>query len=611
MRSRARHLSRRWRRALVWPTAIGLLVASVGPIVVLGAVLIRAQARALTDQAMVQLDTLADARLGHIEQFNASVKDKLALIVSRTQMREDIATIQAGEATPAVELRLRRILDDATNATDGLHAIAITDLNGELVATTTARSARMRPSIETMLSDLEDGTTSSRIVVDPHVGAHWWVAALLEHEGVPIGVALIDMAPPDLARTDDPTRGDIGPLGAVTCVFHRGEGDEPSTLAATPGHFDRCDGYALPVAGDSTKALATIALRGDDASFVDAVDGRGVEVMAATRHHDAFGLGLLVAVEREALLAPVAAGTRVTIVTTAGVAALAVVVALLAARAITRPIRSLRDTAREVQQGGEAYADTTAPGELGELADAFNAMTATIQRDKDELEHRYADLEVLTHAMAHDLRSPLATVRGLLDTIEQGRVADESQRRELLRRGVAATDRVQRLLDGLIALLRTTGQPLEMRRVVLDEIVADAVAQLELTDVAFWEDLGDVAGDGVLLTQVLLNLLENAAKYHPAGVPVCIEVSTVHGDDGLVTVHVDDGGRGIPVADRERVLGSFVRGGASGQGHGSGLGLSIVSRVVERHGGTVRISDSPLGGARVTFTVRGTAEPHA
>ncbi len=587
----------------MWPTAIGLLVASVGPIVVLGAILIRAQARALTEQAMVQLDTLADARLGHVDQFNESVKDKLALIVSRTQMREDIATILAGEAAPSVELRLRRILDDATNATDGLHAVVITDLDGELVATTTARSMRMRPSIETMLGDLDDEAATSRIVVDPDFGAHWWVAALLEHEGAPIAVALIDMAPPNLVRADDPTGGDIGRLGAVTCVFHRDEGAEPVTLVATPGHVDQCAGYTLPVAGDRVKALAAVALRGEDTSFVDAVDGRGVEVMAATRHHDGFDLGLLVAVERDELLAPVEAGSRVMMVTTAGVAAIAVVVALLAARALTRPIRSLRDTAREVQQGGEAYADTAAPGELGELAAAFNAMTATIQRDKAELEHRYADLEVLTHAMAHDLRSPLATARGLLETLEQGRVTDEAQRRELLQRGLAATDRVQRLLDGLIALLRTTGQPLEMRRVELDEVVADAVLQLGLADVASWDELGAAEGDGVLLTQVLFNLLENAAKYHAADVLVRIHVSAEDVGDGLVAVHVDDAGSGIPVADRERVLGSFERGGASGEGHGSGLGLSIVSRVVERHGGDVHISDSPLGGARVTFTL--------
>ncbi len=103
-----------------------------------------------------------------------------------------------------------------------------------------------------------------------------------------------------------------------------------------------------------------------------------------------------------------------------------------------------------------------------------------------------------------------------------------------------------------------------------------------------------VLGDGDSLARAVANLLSNADKYSPAGAPIAVEV-------GPAGVSVDDAGPGIPAEERELVFERFYRRDEDRSKPGSGLGLSIVAGIVEQHGGTVAVGDSPLGGARFSF----------
>jgi two-component system OmpR family sensor kinase/two-component system sensor histidine kinase QseC len=106
-----------------------------------------------------------------------------------------------------------------------------------------------------------------------------------------------------------------------------------------------------------------------------------------------------------------------------------------------------------------------------------------------------------------------------------------------------------------------------------------------------------VPGDPAALLALLRNLVDNALRYGPDGTRVRVQV----GRDGLaVRLQVDDDGPGIPAAERERVFQRFVRGAGGSAEAGSGLGLAIVRQVAERHGATLALTDSPLGGLRVT-----------
>ena len=117
--------------------------------------------------------------------------------------------------------------------------------------------------------------------------------------------------------------------------------------------------------------------------------------------------------------------------------------------------------------------------------------------------------------------------------------------------------------------------------------------------VAMQADPVTVLGDADSLGRAVANLLDNAHKYSPAGAPIGVEV----GPDG---VFVDDAGSGIPTGERALVVDRFYRSPEHRSEPGSGLGLSIVAGIVEQHDGVVRVGESPLGGARVGFSL-----PHA
>ncbi len=302
--------------------------------------------------------------------------------------------------------------------------------------------------------------------------------------------------------------------------------------------------------------------------------------------------------------------TRNLVAASLAVGVLAVLLAALAARWVTGPVRSLEAAVRSLALGAqEVPADATAPGELGELAAAFNSMAtsvgerqAALERDRADLEQRYADLELLTHAMAHDLAGPLTGIRGVFDLMASGRTADDAQRELLVERGGAAAQRLEHLIDDLLVLIRAIGTPLQLRPVDLEDLVDTASEQLGLEGVMTRTPLPTIAGDQALLDHVVTNLLANAASYHQPGEPPRIEVTAQrHGDH--VELCIDDAGPGIPEEERAASLEPFFRGAASGTRRGSGLGLPIAARVAARHGGSLRITDSPLGGARIVVSL--------
>jgi two-component system OmpR family sensor kinase/two-component system sensor histidine kinase QseC len=204
---------------------------------------------------------------------------------------------------------------------------------------------------------------------------------------------------------------------------------------------------------------------------------------------------------------------------------------------------------------------------------------------------------------AHELRSPLTALKLQLQLLR--RAPDDAAREEALAALSAGIERATRLVEQLLALARSEpGAPaVEMLPLDLSEAVRQAMAdavplalargvELEL----FANDSVQVRGDRTSLTALVRNLVDNAVRYSPKGARVELRVLV---DQGSPTIHVDDAGPGIPPSERERVFDRFYR-RASNDEQGSGLGLAIVKGVAARHGAQVSLSDSPLGGLRVS-----------
>jgi signal transduction histidine kinase len=201
---------------------------------------------------------------------------------------------------------------------------------------------------------------------------------------------------------------------------------------------------------------------------------------------------------------------------------------------------------------------------------------------------------------SHELRTPLTRMRAELeaDELDPGRADPAATRRSQLDE-IAA---LQRLIEDLLVLARSDARAVDRRldAVDLDDIVLEEARAVPGADVDLARvSAAQVGGDAEELRRVVRNLLDNAGRHATARVSVALAER-----DGHAVLTVDDDGPGVPAGKRRDVFDRFTRLDESRTGGGhAGLGLAIVADVVDRHGGTVTIDDSPLGGARFVVTL--------
>lgn len=209
----------------------------------------------------------------------------------------------------------------------------------------------------------------------------------------------------------------------------------------------------------------------------------------------------------------------------------------------------------------------------------------------------------LLSSVSHDLRTPLATIAGASSSLLESNQLDAETQRQLLETLVDEANRLCRLLENILQMSRLDSGHVTANQQwqVLEEVVGSALrrVQNELSEREVSVDLPDdlplVFMDGLLVEQVLVNLLENAARYTPTGTPIQI-VATL--EPKWLRLGVADQGPGLPQGDAERVFDKFYRGSLAGDtGRGSGLGLAICRAIAKVHGGTITAHNRPTGGA--------------
>jgi two-component system sensor histidine kinase KdpD len=190
----------------------------------------------------------------------------------------------------------------------------------------------------------------------------------------------------------------------------------------------------------------------------------------------------------------------------------------------------------------------------------------------------------------------------------------DRDRTELARAIHAEAQRMTGLIDNVLDMARLQSGAASLNRQwhPLEELVGATIKRLERTlaghrvQTHIPPDLPLVNVDGVLIGQLLANLLENAAKYTPRGTTISISAET--GQDEIV-VSVADEGPGLPPGEEERIFDKFHRAAPEGPQSGVGLGLSICKAIVQAHGGTIAAENLPAGGAVFRFTLPLVGEP--
>ena len=287
----------------------------------------------------------------------------------------------------------------------------------------------------------------------------------------------------------------------------------------------------------------------------------------------------------------------------AGIAVAVLCLSGLLSRVLTRKISQLLTAIARVREGAYSHrAEVKGRDEIAQLAEEFNSLTDRLQTTETARRRFVSDA-------SHELKTPLAAIRLLTDSILQTKNIDPATAREFVADIGAEAERLSRITEDLLRLTRLDSGVLEPPTVVdvlpvLEQVMRmmSLVAQEKGTDLTYRaEGTCTVLASRDEIHQVIYNLTDNAVKYTPPGSTV--QVSLLHQGDQVV-LRVEDNGPGIPEGDLPRIFERFYRvdKARSRAAGGTGLGLAIVSDTVSKRGGTVEAANRPGGGA--VFTVR-------
>ena len=251
------------------------------------------------------------------------------------------------------------------------------------------------------------------------------------------------------------------------------------------------------------------------------------------------------------------------------------------------------------------------PGPDDEIARVVRTLNRMIER----LEDSFAQLEQFTANVSHELRTPLTILQGEMEILLQQQ-RDPEEYRTVIESNLEEIRRVSKTVETLFMLARIDHQELTLEREHVDLIPLLEVTAAEIAPRAAERGVRidcdlratlPIIGDGVMLAQVFLNLLENAIKYNRMHGRVILRLQEKPGE---VRIDVTDTGIGIPAEEKERIFDRFYRVDKqfSRQQGGAGLGLSLARQIVELHGGTITVQSTPGKGSTFSIVLPGMSQ---
>jgi two-component system sensor histidine kinase ChvG len=400
--------------------------------------------------------------------------------------------------------------------------------------------------------------------------------------------------------------------GAVVADSHREgppEGAEPSPPSMLPsevgsGTRSRGDDYGAPRWPDVPQREEVKGALGGTRSTITRVRGRAPEVLLFLAEPIRVGgrVDGVVYVTRSTQpvlveLYKIRAGLLQVLAVAVAVTG---AITLLLAWSISRPLVRLSRAAQRVAAGELAVeVPVTGSGEIRELGAAFATM-------KERLVARLRFASDFTADVAHELKSPLTSIRGAAEILNEAGFEDEDARKRFLRNIALDVERLDRLVSRLLLLGRIEASQLPMEPVDLERLARRVAERSASVDQAVVVQLvGEapvVLGRAPDLEAALSNLVDNAVRFSPPGASVVVEIQR---RGAVVEVRVADQGPGVSAANRDKIFERFFT--TDADRGGTGLGLAIVRSVCESHGGRVTFEPRPGGGSVFTMRLRAAA----
>jgi signal transduction histidine kinase len=315
------------------------------------------------------------------------------------------------------------------------------------------------------------------------------------------------------------------------------------------------------------------------------------------------------------LTSPLMRSVVLVAVVLAAVAAFCLLIALLVSRRIIRPVSELQRHAHQIGAGRlDQRVYVQGPAELEELGGALNTMSAQLALARTELEQTNADLtrsnrdlEQFAYIASHDLQEPLRAVAGFTTLLQQRYQSQLDEKADsYIGFVVDGVSRMQALINGLLEYSRVHTRGGEPGPIRADQALQEAIANLQIAiersgATVTATPLPMVQADPTQLTHVFQNLIENGIKFR-SDRPPQIEVGA-QSQDGTWLFWVRDNGIGLDPQYADRIFMIFQRLHTRDKYPGTGIGLAICKRIVERHGGKIWVESQPDQGATFYFTL--------
>jgi two-component system OmpR family sensor kinase len=289
---------------------------------------------------------------------------------------------------------------------------------------------------------------------------------------------------------------------------------------------------------------------------------------------------------------------------------------LLIFRHITRRLRQLADGMEEFKSNDFKHSvslparfDGRPGDEIDQLGATFREMSERIIKQVKQLEHNDKSRRELVANVSHDLRTPLASLQGYLETLLlKADSLSESEKQDYIKIALQHSDRLRKLISELfeLATLENQGAELHFEPFSMSELVHDVTHKFQLEakeknlklETSIPQEPAFVSADIGLIQRVLENLIENAIKYTPAGGH--IGITLLSGGNSIAT-SISDDGQGIPEEDLPHIFDRFYRVDKHRNTDGTGLGLAIVNRIIQLHHSKIDVQSRPNAGTTFSF----------
>ena len=592
-----------------------LLIASI-PIVVLGLAGSYFIERTVTNSELAALQANTGSHVKRLNRLIARNSERLEQIALSSQVQTHLRFFTSTRSILSLSYLEQLLLEQAA-ASPEVETISITDTSGMIVASSDVEMLGERTSVD---------LTDRIVVVPPHAHAssdqhdeflspEIRGISEIKFDGRIIGYVTIVANGNELMEIANSLNG-LGSTGEILLLTRSTDGN---LEYLTPLRLDSRAIFSSDVQRFDPDGLEYLPFTGVKGSDSNIKDYRGEDVFATWDLIEDADIGIITKQDRREVLAPVREARNFIIVFSIILGALVVVAALAASRTLTNPLNNLTSVVALFSRGDHTQrVESLGHDEFGQLGMAFNEMAGQLERSNADLEQQVRsrteelqrsnnDLEQFAYVASHDLQEPLRMVASytqLLGRRYKGQLDESAD--EFIGYAVDGAHRMQVLINDLLGYSRVGTHGGEFVQFEMNEAVDDVRSMLstvidESKATIRVGSLPSIVADRGQMSSLLQNLVSNAIKYRAESAPE-IEIKAIRSAGGW-QFSVADNGIGIDPQFSDRIFTIFQRLHTKEEFEGTGIGLAIAKRIVQRRGGEIWIRSELGKGSTFFFTI--------